>query len=445
MSGMFHLAVVRGRSAALSAGSVKIGDLDTAKAAGPGDWKRAGAPSLERVIAGELCTGCGLCAGVSRGAITMALDPAGFARPVPVATVDSETDRIIEAACPGLRLPAWEHAPAAPAHPYWGPFRICATGHATDPETRFSGSSGGLLSALAIHALEAGLVDAIVQLSASEDDPLANRVRVSRTREDILSSAGSRYGPSPVLEEIGALLDRQERFLIIGKPCDISALRLLARIDPRVDRRFPFKLSFFCGGMPSMAGTHAIVSEMGLEGSKLRSFRYRGNGWPGTAAAETADGRRAEMSYARSWGDFLSGRIQYRCKICPDAVGGVADIACADAWYGGETGYPQFDERDGRSLILARTPDGERLIRSALAAGRCVMEPLDPAEIDLMQPSQARRKRLIKARTAAARVLLQPVPHYEGLQLDKAAKRAGWREKTRNFLGSARRILLGHR
>ena len=55
------------------------------------------------------------------------------------------------------------------------------------------------------------------------------------------------------------------------------------------------------------------------------------------------------MSYADSWGAHLSKHVQFRCKICPDAVGGVADIACADAWYGGDSGYPQFDEAAGRS------------------------------------------------------------------------------------------------
>src|SRR3546814_6618598 len=78
--------------------------------------------------------------------------------------------------------------------------------------------------------------------------------------------------------------------------------------------------------------------EMGLAGAPLSECRYRGNGWPGQAVALTTDGRAGEMSYERSWGDHLSREVQFRCKNCPDAVGGTADIACADAWYGGESG-----------------------------------------------------------------------------------------------------------
>ncbi|MFX8820896.1 Coenzyme F420 hydrogenase/dehydrogenase, beta subunit C-terminal domain, partial [Acinetobacter baumannii] len=87
--------------------------------------------------------------------------------------------------------------------------------------------------------------------------------------------------------------------------------------------------------------------------------------------------------------------MQFRCKICQDAVGGVADIACADAWYGGESGYPTFEEKDGRSLIIARTNAGQRLIESGQAAAAIKIEVLDVDQIDLMQPSQARRKRLV--------------------------------------------------
>jgi coenzyme F420 hydrogenase subunit beta len=77
------------------------------------------------------------------------------------------------------------------------------------------------------------------------------------------------------------------------------------------------------------------------------------------ATATAHDGRTAEMTYERSWGHHLSREVQFRCKICPDAVGGVADIACADAWYGGETGYPTFEEQSGRSLVVTRTAVGE--------------------------------------------------------------------------------------
>ena len=433
----------------------------------------AQSPTLARVARGELCAGCGLCAGISDGAISMAIDGAGFARPQVIGVVSPMLERQIAAACPGVVVAPWPApapaAPAAPAafpatdppalpasdqsdaatghlvHPYWGPILSSLTGHATDDAVRHVGSSGGMVSALAIYALDAGLVDAVVHVRADDADPLANMVTVSRSAADVLAAAGSRYGPSATLATVGALLDSDQRYMMVGKPCDVSALRQLAAVDSRVDARFVHMLSFFCGGMPSVKGTEAIVGAMGFERSDVAAFRYRGMGWPGTARVDTADGRSAQMSYEQSWGQYLSGRVQYRCKICPDAVGGGADIACADAWYGGESGYPQFDQRDGRSLVLVRTNAGRALLDAAIAAAACVVEVEPVAAIDLMQPAQARRKRLVRARLWAARITGQPVPVMAGLAVDAASARAGIGEKLRNFIGSVRRITQGRR
>jgi coenzyme F420 hydrogenase subunit beta len=151
------------------------------------------------------------------------------------------------------------------------------------------------------------------------------------------------------------------------------------------------------------------------------------------------------MTYARSWGGFLSKEVQFRCKICPDAVGGVADIACADAWYGDDDGYPSFAEAEGRSLIMSRSEAGERFLREALAAGVLEAEDLPIAEIDRMQPSQARRKRLVLARVASLPFALQPRPRMDGLSVGEAARRAGPREALQNFLGTFRRTVQGRR
>jgi coenzyme F420 hydrogenase subunit beta len=318
------------------------------------------------------------------------------------------------------------------------------TGAATDPAVRFEGSSGGAISALLIHALQASLVDRVVHVGADPAQPTRNVTVVSRTAHEVLERAGSRYTASSPMAAIEAILGEGGRAAFVGKPCDASALRRLARMDPRVDRHVPLVISFFCGGIPSHAGVERILRTLGVESRELADFRYRGRGWPGACVATTAE-RAAEMSYADSWGGHLSKEVQFRCKICPDAVGGVADIACADAWYGDEEGYPSFDEQDGRSLIITRTAAGEHLLDSAMAARWVEAEPLPIGEIDRMQPSQARRKRLISARIGALALTLQPRPRVAGLRVAEAMRQAAAAEWVRNLLGTVRRTLKGTR
>lgn len=398
-------------------------------------------PTIKRVLAGDLCSGCGLCAGLSGGAFALEEVAPGFLRPPSDARVPAAAEPAIARACPGSRVAPWP----AGVDPFWGPVISCQAGFASDPEIRFEGSSGGLLTALALTALEAGLVDGIVQTIADPHEPTRNCTRISRNPTDLMAGAGSRYAPSSPLSTIDALLRSGERYLFIGKPCDASALASLAEIDARVRASFPYRLSFFCGGIPSFNGTRRIIAAMGLGNRKLLTFRYRGRGWPGLTEAHTATGETATMRYAESWGRFLSPEVQYRCKICPDAVGGVADIAAADAWYGGEAGYPAFDEQPGRSLVIARTVAGRDLLELARARGAVTLAALPLTEVGLMQPAQARRKRLVAARTAAARTLFQPVPAMAGTAVHRAAKQAGWGETVRNYLGSLRRIITGRR
>jgi len=138
-------------------------------------------------------------------------------------------------------------------------------------------------------------------------------------------------------------------------------------------------------------------------------------------------------------GSLVGIDVQNRCKICPDGVGGVADIVCADAWYGGKSGYPAFEERDGRSLIIARTALGAAYLRLRLKPKQS-RRALRLDEIDAMQPGQVRKKRVLSARLAAFRLALQPIPRMKGLQVLDAARFASWREILTNFLGSCRRI-----
>jgi len=398
--------------------------------------------TVRRVVQGDLCSGCGLCAGVSRGAISMDTS-SGFSRPVQTAPIDQPTEALIASACPGAVIAPW--GPAPNADPCWGPWRQIYTGHSTDAEIRFRGSSGGALTALALFALKSGQVDRVIHVAADPANPTGNIITCSTQADEIIEGAGSRYAASSPLDGVEAMLSDGGAAAFIGKPCDVGALRQLALSDPRVDRHMPLKLAFFCAGIPNQRGVDRILRTMGVAPEEVASFRYRGNGWPGAATAVTHDGRTFKMSYADSWGEHLSPEVQFRCKICPDAVGGAADLACADAWYEDENGYPSFDEGEGRSMIVTRTAVGERLLNDAVAKGAMQVDPLDVAEIEKMQGSQGARKRAVRARFAGLAVTLQPRPVATGAMIREASAEAPFLVQIRNFLGTVRRVAMGRK
>ena len=219
-------------------------------------------PTLTRVLTGELCSGCGLCASVAGDAVTLEMVPPGFLRPRQLATIDASAEAHISRACPGSEVAPWGDGPGI--HPVWGPLGTVATGHATDESLRHAASSGGMISALLDHALASGQIDAVVQTRADDADPVGNMTVISTTPDQVEASAGSRYAPSAPLLSVMDLLTDTRRFAFVGKPCDVSALRQLGTLEPRVAERFPVMLAFFCGGIPSRTGSHTVIRALGL-------------------------------------------------------------------------------------------------------------------------------------------------------------------------------------
>lgn len=393
---------------------------------------------LGDILDNGLCTGCGGCvATIQAPGLEMTMSADGYLRPRPV-PLDAAQRNTLDAVCAGLTLTQSARGPDY--HELWGPIRRLATGHAADPQVRFRGSSGGVLSALAIHLLESGEIDFVLTTGADPHDAIGNATTPRKSREEVIAAAGSRYAPSSPLADLETHLAAGRPFAFIGKPCDVASLRRMAGRDPRIDALIPYKLAFFCAGIPSRRGTAAILDQLGVARADVARFQYRGDGWPGLTRAHRHDGTEASMTYEASWGSILNRHLQFRCKICPDGTGEFADLACADAWYG-KDGYPDFEERDGRSLIVARTATGARLLAAAEARGAIATEPLSVDAVARMQPYQATRKRNALARSAALWAARRHGPRYTGLGLLRLAARTNPGELLRNFWGTFRRSL----
>lgn len=395
--------------------------------------------ALGRVARGDLCAGCGACAAVAPGAISMQQDRAGYLRPVQTAEISPIQDGLIAAICPGLGQIA-DHSGGF-VDPLWG---ACLTQHqaaATDPALRYAGASGGVLSALASWLIAAGHVQAVLHITADPDRAAGNIATLSRGYANILAAAGSRYAPAAPLAILPDLPTDLQRLAFIGKPCDAAALRALAAHDPAVAARFPVILSFFCAGTPSMVGADALLAALQTHPDEAATLRYRGHGWPGMARVTRKDGTTAAMSYQNSWGRILSRHLQHRCKICADGTGSLADIVCADAWASDKNGYPLFTEAEGQSLVIARTPFGADLLQQAIIAGALSLSGAAPPDLAVIQPGQRNRKQALLARLAALRLAGRPVPQYRGYQLRAAARQAPLMFHLRQFLGTLRRAL----
>lgn len=399
--------------------------------------------SVEEVVAGGLCIGCGLCESLAPDQIEMVMTAEGRERPRLRRPLTRESWRRIEVACPGTRiagLPS-ESVPArASVDLVWGPIIRLLEAHAADPEVRYRCSSGGVLTALGQYLLESGRVEAIVHVAASREAPMRSNGQVSFDRVQVLEGAGSRYGPAAPLRDLMTIVGQGRPFALIGKPCDVGAVRNLARTEPRLADELRYVLSMLCGGASDLGKSRAVLSQFGLEESELSLFRYRGHGSPGLNRIQTDDGRDVALTYEEMWEDEAGWRIQSRCKVCPDAIGEVADVVAGDMW---PDGIPP-DNDDGYNAVFIRTEAGAELFEAAVAAGVLEVGDEIPTRcMDKFQPHQVDKKRAVASRLAGIQTAGGPVPRVQDLRIRCLARQAGWRMALREFVGAYRRARRG--
>jgi coenzyme F420 hydrogenase subunit beta len=367
----------------------------------------------------------------------------GRERPLARGLLDADHLRLVNAVCPGTRVEGADPrrlAAGTAIDSIWGPIATAVRGHATDPLVRHRGSSGGALTALAQFLLASRRVELIVHVAASPRAPMRSARHLSFDPSDVLEACGSRYGPAAPLRDFLSVLDRGRPFAFIGKPCDVGAVRNLARIDPRVDRYMRYTLSMICGGASELGKSQDVLSRFGVAERDLALFRYRGHGNPGATRIETRDGRVYELSYDEMWEDEATWRLQSRCKICPDAIGEAADLVVGDTW---PNATPEGEDA-GFNSIIARTAAGSELLGAAVAAGVItVCNPLQARQLDDFNPHQVTKKRAVGTRLAALRTLGRPVPRTRRLRIARLAMQGGPRLAGRELRGAVRRARSG--
>lgn len=399
--------------------------------------------SLEEAVSSALCTGCGLCASLEPARVEMSLSPQGRMRPRMKADLDDRAALLLEV-CPGVHVNgstvADRLAPGGSGNRVWGHAGRLAHGYATDPEVRFRGATAGVLSALSLYLIEKGLVDGVLHVEADAQRPLLSAPRLSDDRPGVLRGAGSRYGPVAPLVELMSLLDAGRTFAVVGKPCDVAAVRNLGRHDPRVGRQIPYVFTMICEGVPDFESTVGIVESFGVAADDVAALSYRGFGWPGPTRVETRSGDVFEKTYIETWHGDLPYNLQFRCKICPDSVGLQADVVVGDAWL---SGAPRAELRDGWSCVIARTTCGVELLDGAEREGRLFLEPLSFDQLDEMQPQHVRRRSSIVARLAGMLAAGARLPRFRHLGLLDLAVHDNPRNSLRNLLGTIRRVHAG--
>lgn len=371
---------------------------------------------ISSVTARRLCAQCGMCAAVC---------PASC-------IVWTEQDRpSVAPGCTGCGLCA-ASCPGAPVQGRRRSFTQAASlddtelwvGASADPSIRHDAASGGFVTAFLLDLLSRGQIDGALVMRADPQNPLSNRPFIARTREDVLSSMGSRYAPSPSCLALRDL-PPSGRYALVGKPCDVDAVRRLQARDKRYAACIDLTIGLVCAGMPKPSALSRLLDKSATAPGDVRRIRYRGDGWPGVLSVTRADGSEWTMPYHDAWGGYLSRERSVRCALCDDPFSLCADIVAGDPW-----GEEYKGEPDGLSMVLLRTPRGKERFH-ARADGVFDAKQLPTDELFRLQSSLKKKfenhpaERIAYQLAVARRIRPEAVPG--GLKgLYRAARRIAY-------------------
>lgn len=358
-----------------------------------------GAQTIDRVIAGGYCIGCGACSFAAPGRFSMRFgDGVWRAERLAAAAPDGET---ADRTCPftgtgpdetGIAAGLWPHLPAQAEI---GRYHATIAGHVTEEALRLGGGSGGLITWLGIELLRRGDVDAVVHVQpAPSDTGMLFRYAVSRTAAEIRAGAKSRYYPVTLAEMLRDVAAGDERVAFVAIPCFAKAIRLLIA-DGRLDAdRVPFVIGLVCGHMKSSYFADYLAWQKAATPGSLAGFDFRHKLMDRPASSygfrmitQTRDEVYPMASVrGHDWGEGLFKLPA--CEFCDDVMAECADVAIGDAW------LPDFvADPKGTNVAVIRDARIAAIIADGRQRNALWLADITPETVAQSQASGLRHRR----------------------------------------------------
>ena len=107
-----------------------------------------------------------------------------------------------------------------------GLYRRIVAARTKDPQVRKECQDGGIVTTLLLYALDRGVIDGALVVGRDHWAPVDC---IAKTRDEIMLSAGSKYGVVPLLKELrAAVVDHGlGKICVVGSPCHIQSIRYL--------------------------------------------------------------------------------------------------------------------------------------------------------------------------------------------------------------------------
>ncbi|GAB4345083.1 MAG: hypothetical protein Kow0099_25040 [Candidatus Abyssubacteria bacterium] len=320
----------------------------------------------------DLCTGCGMCAGLCPYIKEIEEKVAVIER---CGRSDGRCYKFCPRTLTDLGVLDEFVFGARRTDPVLGSHRTLAMAKATQTSVQSKGQYGGTVSALLIHALKKKLVNAALLTKYSERKHVLPQPFVARTRKDVLACSGSKYTASPTLSLLNGLLETGEKIAVVGRPCQVTAIRKMQRYDDRPEvKNIELVIGLFClWALDYRKYSNYLRDQVELKAIKKIDIPKNDD------FIVYTNGGTARVSI-----DKIKSFIRPTCQVCFDVTAELADISI------GSTEW-----MDDWNTMLVRSETGAKLVESALKA-KAIETREFPAEREaILREAAANKKRRV--------------------------------------------------
>jgi coenzyme F420 hydrogenase subunit beta len=368
--------------------------------------------NIKQVIDSGLCNRCGTCVGLSLGKIKFR-DRTGLYLPEITGPLTGEEEKTLFQACSGkgFDFPGEQKrifGEKTNRHPYTGTAIEIYIGHATDEQVRRNSASGGILSAILVWMLEKKMIDGVVTLAMSEEEPWLTKPIIATTKEEILASAQSKYIISSVNEILPEISAFDGTLAYVGLPGQVQSIRLLQKMGHPSVRNIRYIFGPFYGNTLHFSSVKSFIRSFGRKDYReITRLYFRYGEWPGKMRVEFSDGEHVELPKFHA-NYLIPFHILKNSLLCTDLSNEFTDISGGDAW------APKYEERGkGFSMVLARSETGKDILDRMVSAGALVLDPITTDDaITMHSHGYDLKKRGTFIRLRFRRLFGQRVPDY---------------------------------
>lgn len=363
---------------------------------------------MNTVVKNDYCIGCGVCASLIGSPFVMALDKEGkFSPLIKEDSFQGEDVKINPLlVCPfsnssknetvvGKEL--FSKYQGIKNNKYIGYYTHNYAGYVKVGEYRKNGSSGGMGNWIAAQLLNHNLVDAIIHVRSDDSsNKQLFKYQISYSKTELSSGAKSKYYPIEMSQVIQLVKENKGRYALVGIPCFIKAIRLLAEQDEIIKNRIKFFIGLVCGHLKSDMFAKTIGWQLGIEPDNLTNIDFRKKIMGRAANDYGVEVRGLEKDeniitsspikdlYTTNWGH---GLFKYNaCEFCDDILAETADVTVGDAW------LPEYsNDSMGTNIVTVRNPIIKKILEDNI--DQIHIEEIHPKKIYKSQSSGIRHRR----------------------------------------------------